>query len=293
MDLLKENKKVPLTLIVPLVFILFLIVIFPTGYSFYVSLFDWNPSSGTGMHFIGLGNYLGVITNAQAVHAIGVTLLMTAIAVSVEFFLGLGMALILTQSRSGVKFVRSILIMPMVLAPIIVGLMWRYIYFPDGGIFGYISVNLLHLPLQEGVLASTKTALLAVVIADIWEWTPFVSLILIGGLQSISIEAVESARVDGATATQIFRFITMPLMRSFILVALLFRTMDLIKVFDIVYALTRGGPGEATTTISFFTYQEGLSFFNLGFASALSWVVLIIVTIISQFYIRVLNQQRI
>ncbi len=188
MNLLKENKNIPLTLIVPLVFILFLIVIFPTGYSFYVSLFDWNPSSGTGMHFIGLGNYLGVITNAQAVHAIGVTLLMTAIAVSVEFLLGLGIALVLTQSRSGVKFVRSILIMPMVLAPIIVGLMWRYIYFPDGGIFGYISVNLLHLPLQEGVLASTKTALLAVVIADIWEWTPFVSLILIGGLKAFPLK---------------------------------------------------------------------------------------------------------
>ena len=175
------------------------------------------------------------------------------------------------------------------MTPVVVGIIWRLMYNPDLGMlnyflswFGFSPVNWTGMP---------GTALPSVMMADIWEWTPFVALILLAGLQSLPREPYEAALVDGASSWQTFCYITFPLLSPAMLVVLLIRVMDSFKTFDLIFVLTQGGPGMSTEILNYYTYRYGFKFFHLGYASALSWVLLVVVTIICMILIRILQSR--
>src|SRR5437773_8019231 len=179
----------------------------------------------------------------------------------------------------------------MILPPVVAGVTWRLIYNPNFGVLNGI-LRLFGLDTRRWTwLADPSLALPAVILVDVWEWTPFVFLILLAGLQAIPQEPYEAARIDGANAWQTFLHITLPLLIPAILVALLLRTMDLLRIFDQIFILTQGGPGFSTETVSLYIYRTAFRFFDFGYAAAMSFVLLLLTNIVSVGYIRLLQRQ--
>lgn len=288
---LLKRKYVWLFFLAPAVVVLISIVVFPLAFSMILSFHDWNIIRAGGWSWAGINNYWTILfRDSYFRSAFKVTLVFLIGTVSIQFGLGLVVALILDQiTRKIIGFLRTVLILPITMTPVVVGIIWRLMYNPDLGMlnyflswFGFSPVNWTGMP---------GTALPSVMMADIWEWTPFVALILLAGLQAIPREPYEAALVDGASSWQTFRYITFPLLSPAMLVALLIRVMDSFKTFDLIFVLTQGGPGMSTEILNYYTYRYGFKFFHLGYASALSWVLLVVVTIISMILIRILQSR--
>jgi len=275
----------------PAVAVLISIVVFPLAFSLILSFYDWNIIRAGGWSWAGINNYRTILfQDSYFRSSFKVTLFYLAGTVSVQFGLGLVVALILDQiTRKIIGFLRTVLVLPITMTPVVVGIIWRLMYNPDLGMlnyflswFGFSPVNWTGMP---------GTALPSVMMADIWEWTPFVALILLAGLQSLPREPYEAALVDGASSWQTFCYITFPLLSPAMLVVLLIRVMDSFKTFDLIFVLTQGGPGMSTEILNYYTYRYGFKFFHLGYASALSWVLLVVVTIICMILIRILQSR--
>jgi multiple sugar transport system permease protein len=288
---LLKRKYVWLFFLAPTVAALISIVIFPLVFSLSLSFHDWNIIRAKGWSWAGIGNYRTILFQDPYFRsAFKVTLLYLAGTVPLQFGLGLVVALILNQiTKKIIGFLRTALIIPTTMTPVVVGMIWRLMYNPDLGmlnyfltLFGFSPVNWTGLP---------ETALPSVMMADVWEWTPFMALILLAGLQALPREPFEAGLVDGASSWQTFRYITLPLLSPAMLVALLIRVMDSFKTFDLIFVLTQGGPGMSTEVLNYYTYRYGFKFFHLGYASALSWLLLVIVTIISMILIRILQSR--
>ncbi|MGQ9615126.1 MAG: carbohydrate ABC transporter permease [Spirochaetota bacterium] len=270
----------------PTLVVLISIVIFPLIFSLSLSLHDWNVIRAKGWEWVGLKNFKDILFEDPYFRSsIKVTFLYLLGTVPVEFALGLVVALLLYQiTRKIIGFLRTTLIIPAIMTPIIVGLIWRLMYNPDLGMLNYF-LSLLGLkPINW--TGMPKTALPSVMMTDIWEWTPFMTLIMLSGLHALPREPFEAAYVDGATYLQLLRFITLPLLSPIMIVALLIRLMDSFKTFDIIFVLTEGGPGMSTEIMNYYTYRYGFKFFHMGYASALSWLLVVIVTVIAITLIR-------
>jgi len=218
------------------------------------------------------------------------TVLFTVVVVAVEFFLGLVIALILQGAVTRSKIVRTLILLPMIMAPIVVGLTWTYLYQSEFGLVTYILRKLHLMSYRTAPLADVRTALPALMIVDIWQWTPFLIMVLLAGLEALPTAPYEAARIDKAPPFLVFRKITLPLLKPVILIVLVLRIMDAIRVFDIVYALTEGGPGEATDVLSMFIYRNSFYLWNIGKASAISFILLYIIMIISVILVNVLSR---
>jgi len=221
--------------------------------------------------------------------ALAHTLIYAAIALTIEFFLGLALALLMNGRMRGRGLFRALLLAPMMLPAVVVGVVWRLMLNPN---FGAINGTLKGLGVTTDTFtwtASPKLAMASVIMADVWQWTPFIFLILLAGLQAIPQEPYEAALIDGSSAWQTFRHVTLPLLKPAILIALLLRTMDLLRVFDQIFILTEGGPGFATETVSLYIYRTAFRFSNFGYAAAMSFVLLAITNVISVGYIRLLQ----
>lgn len=265
------------------------IVIFPLIFSLSLSLHDWNIFRQEGWQWRGLGNYADILFLdpyfRQSLKVTGFFLLGT---VPLQFILGLAVALILYRiTRKIIGFLRTTLIVPAIMTPIVVGIIWRLMYNPDLGMLNYL-LSLIGLP-PVNWTGMPMSALPSVMMADIWEWTPFMALILLAGLQALPREPYEAAVVDGASNWQSFRYITLPLLSPVMLVAILIRLMDSFKTFDLIFVLTQGGPGMSTETMNYYTYRYGFKFFHMGYASALSWLLVIIVTVISIILVKTIR----
>ncbi len=267
------------------------IVVFPLVFSLSLSFHDWNIIRAKAWSWTGIANYRTILFEDPYFRsAFKVTLLYLVGTVSLQFGLGLLVALILHRiTEKIIGFLRTALILPITMTPVIVGMIWRLMYNPDLGMLNYFltwfrlsPVNWTGMPL---------TALPSVMMADIWEWTPFVALILLAGLQALPQEPFEAALVDGASSWQTFRYVTLPLLSPVMLVALLIRVMDSFKTFDLIFVLTQGGPGMSTEILNYYTYRYGFKFFHLGYASALSWLLLVVVTIISIVLVRIIRSK--
>jgi len=209
-----------------------------------------------------------------------------------ELVIGLGLALLLNRKIMGKRIITSLLITPVMISPIVTGLIWRMLYHEKyGAINGFL--RMIGINAEWAWLADPNLAVLAVILTDVWEWTPLVMMVLLAGLQSISLEPYESARIDGASPLQIFAYITLPLIRLPILAVVLIRVIDTIKLFDIIYVLTMGGPGGRTETISFYAYLVGFRYFRMGYAAALSYLILIITIILSTIFIRLMRTKEV
>jgi len=246
---------------------------FPLAYAFYLSLTDYKLTSRGAPDFVGLENYLFVLSDARMWNAFGNTATYVAVAVTVQTVLGLAIALALQKQQWARDVTRAMLLAPMFITPIAVGLTFRFLLNDQ---LGAIPAVLRSIGISYDFFGPSN-ALLTLSFIDVWQWTPFMVLLLLAGLESIPRQPLEAARVDGASAWYAFRRVVLPLLTPVLTVAVLLRSLDALKVFEYVYATTRGGPGTETETIQFFTYQTGIQFFRLGEASAVAFVLLAIV----------------
>jgi len=284
-----KRKYAWLFFLAPTVVVLLCIVIFPLIFSLSLSFHDWNVITAEGWKWTGLDNYATILFfDPYFRTALKVTVFYLLGTVPLQFALGFGVALILNQiTRKIIGVLRTILVIPAIMTPVIVGMIWRLMYNPDLGMLNYL-LSLLKLP-PINWTGMPLTALPSVMMADIWEWTPFMALILLAGLQALPREAFEAALVDGATSWQILRFITVPLLSPIIIVSILIRLMDSFKTFDLIFVLTQGGPGMSTENLNYYTYRYGFKFFHMGYAAALSWLLVITVTVISIILVRTIR----
>jgi len=267
------------------------VTIFPLIYSLTLSFHSCDLRLGGSWIFNGLSNYgEALFKDTRFWDSLRNTFLIGIPAIMLEFLIGLGLALLLNRKIIGKKIITSLLILPVMMPPIVAGLIWRVLYHEKyGAINGFL--RNLGINAQFTWLGDPNLARVAVILVDVWEWTPLMMMILLAGLQSISIEPYESAKIDGASPLQIFGYITLPLLRLPIMAAILIRLIDSIKLFDIIFVLTRGGPGGKTETISFYTYLVGFRYFRMGYAAALSYILLIITVILSMVFIRVMTRR--
>jgi len=267
--------------------VLLTLSIYPLIYSVTISL-QRDTASGTVW---GLGNFTRLFTDNFFWTAMAHTFVYAVAALTCEFLLGLGLALLLNAQIRGRGFFRASLLVPMMLPPVVVGVVWRLMLNPD---FGAINGTLKWFGISTESLtwtASPRLAMLSVIAVDVWQWTPFVFLVLLAGLQAIPQEPYEAAMIDGSSRWQTFRHVTLPLLKPAILIVLLLRTMDLLRVFDQIFILTEGGPGFATETISLYIYRTAFRFFDFGYAAAMSFVLLALTNIISAIYIRLIQPE--
>jgi multiple sugar transport system permease protein len=281
------ERALPFLLIAPTVAVLVALSIYPLVYAIKVSL---QIETETGVHW-SLQNFSRLATDAFFRTALLHTLVYALVALTVEFLLGLGLAVLMDKSFRGRTIFRAALLVPMMLPPVVVGVVWRLMFNPN---FGAINGTLQAAGVNTESLtwtASPTLAFASVIMVDIWQWTPFMFLVLLAGLQAIPQEPYEAARIDGSSWWQTFRHVTLPLLKPAILIALLLRTMDLLRVFDQIFILTEGGPGFATETISLYIYRAAFRFGDFGYAAAMSFVLLLLTNIISFLYIRLLQKQ--
>jgi multiple sugar transport system permease protein len=254
------------------------LIVFPVGWTVYLSLTDAEGSVRADKSFIGLGNYLDVLTDtARFWPAVGRTVAFTGVALLFEVVLGMAVALLLWKPFRGEKWVRAAILLPLVATPVAVGMMWRLILDPNIG-FANQALGWVGIPPQPW-LSGEKTALLTTALIDIWQWTPMVVLILLAGLTSLPEEPHEAALVDGATGFQRFRYVTLPLLMPTVIVAILLRGIDAIKTFDILYATKGKGGGSFHEVETLNVYAYGLSFdYNeYGVASAVLIIFFLII----------------
>lgn len=269
-------------LILPLALALMAIMIYPLLFSAWISVHDYRLTRLDDVRFDGLGNYLHILTDGPFWTALTNTLMFVFGAVGLEFVLGLSLALLLQRMMRLQNAARAILLAPMFITPIAVGLMFRFLLDPALGVIPHY-LGLLGIGIDW---FGGGMALFSIILIDVWQWTPFMVLMFIAGLEALPQAPFEAARVDGASPWMTFRSLTLPMLRPVILVALIIRALDAFKVFEYVYAITRGGPGDATETIQFFIYKTGFRFFRMGEAAAMAFVlVAITMTLVVALYI--------
>ena len=253
----------------PAVLLVAAIIVYPIVYTVWMSLQDWFASSLTLPKFIGLANYQKILVgDPRFREAVVRTLYFTALVIAGETVLGVAMALLFNREFWGRGLLRTLAILPMVATPVAIGLVFVMMYHPTLGVANYL-VSLTGLAPFKWTYSS-GTALYALAVVDIWQWTPLIMLIALAGLASLPQEPYEAARIDGATTLQAFWHITLPLLRPTVIVAVLFRAIDAIKTFDIIFIMTQGGPANSTETINILLFNQAFSYFNMGYASSMA-----------------------
>ena len=258
------------------------------GFSY--SFYDYSLLKPEARTFVGLDNYRALFTNDAARNSIVTTLIFTVAAVTVEFVLGLGLALLLWRDGAFQRTCLALLLIPVTVTPLVVGLVFRALLAPDYGMIGYYAAALGNLAARAASSATPATALGTLVVVDAWQWTPFMALILLAGLKSLPTDVLEAAEADGATAAQRFRIIILPMLLPAVFLALVLRTMDAFRVFDIVFATTNGGPADATDVLMIYGVKQGLQFFNIGFASAIANMMIVCIAVFSVLFVMLIRR---
>jgi len=251
--------------------VVFLLLIFPTVYNIQMSLFNWYVAKPP--QFVGLNNYLDIfLRDGRFWAAVWHTVYLTGLCIPVELVLGTAIALLFNQRLPGNSLLRLLFVLPMVATPVAIALIWTIILTPSGGVLN----SLLEQAGLPTFLWATHpdTVIPSLALVDIWQWTPMVTLIVLAALESLPDEPFEAALIDGASVVQVFFRITLPFLAPALAVAAMFRTMDTLKTFDVIYVITQGGPGTSSETLNVYVYLKGFNFLHLGYASALSMILL-------------------
>jgi ABC-type sugar transport system permease subunit len=283
----QSEARVGWLLTAPALATILFIALFPLGWTLWESLHEHDlRMPWLGRPFVGAGNYLTILRDARFWQALGHTALFATISVSVELTLGLALALSMNRAFRGRGVVRAAVLVPWAIPTVVAALLWRFIFDSQAGIANVVlsNVGLLHHPLVWFVRAST--AWIPVILADVWKTTPFVALLLLAGLQSIDQELYEAAATDGASAWWQLTRITIPLLKPAILVALIFRTLDAFRVFDLIYVMTGGGPGTSTEPVALYTFNALLQNLEFGYGAALSVVIFLVTFGLAMLYMR-------
>ncbi|MGB3904013.1 MAG: sugar ABC transporter permease [Anaerolineae bacterium] len=274
-----------LLLITPATIIIIFFAAFPLLYAINLSLRHVDLTSAVGIGpYVGLKNFRFALNDQFFWQAARRTVVFAVGAVSVEMVLGIAIAFLLNGLRWGQGIVRSLLILPLAAAPAAVGLVWRYMYHPDFGVYNAI-MSMLGLP-ERNWLGAVNLAMPSVIVFDIWQWTPFVALIVLAGLQSLPKEPFEAAELDGASTWQVLRRLTFPMLGPVLTLVFVLRSIDAIRLYDASVSLTHGGPGTATETLTYYLYRLGMKFFRLDQASAISLLFLYVTIIFTGVALR-------
>ncbi len=269
----------------PATLVLLLMMAFPVAYTLYLSFTNWTPTAVGTAQWIGLSNYIKLLTNDERfMNALGRTLWFTIAGVSIQCVLGVGLALIFNREFAGRGFLRTIFLMSMVATPVAIALVWMMILDINTGILNYILRTLAGV--RVAWLSDRSIVLWSMIMVDTWQWTPFIMIIALAGLSALPTEPYESAVIDGASGPQLFWYLTLPMLRPVLMVALMFRSIDALKTFDIIYVITGGGPAYASETLNLYAFSQGFAYFNMGYASALLALYFILVMGTSLLFIR-------
>ena len=286
LDSLGDNGYVYL---LPAMLVLLLLTLYPFLYVLNLSFQEWNLFKGMGArHYIGIRNYITIFTDPSFLHSLGITLLFSVITTSVSFVLGLLLASVLSGGGAAVGIMRTIVLIPMAVTPVVIGIAWKFMYDPDTGIINYFLSRIgIH-----GInwISEPKLALISLVLVDVWQWTPFMFLILLAGFEGLPRAPYEAAQCDGLSRYQVLRFITFPLLKPMILIAILFRTIDSLRTFDIIFVMTGGGPGDLTTTLNISAYLRAFRLLKFGEGAAVVIVIFAIVYLIVNYLVKFLGK---
>jgi multiple sugar transport system permease protein len=260
----------------PAVIALFLIVVVPIGYNLYLAFTKWTIGLGDP-RFIGIDNFIELFRDDRVLNGLKVMIYFSGLSLTLELVLGLLIALYFHREFKGSEIVQAIYIFPFAATPVAVALIWRIMLNPEIGVLNYLLTS-IGLPGSLWI-SSAATVVPALVMVDVWKWTPMITLIVLAGLKSLPNDPYEAARIDGANTLQIFWYITLPLIRPVLIAALMLRSLDNLKEFDIIYTITQGGPGIASETLYLYSYKVAFGFFKAGYGSALMVVVFLIVLV--------------
>jgi multiple sugar transport system permease protein len=274
------GRRFALLTVAPATIILIVLSVFPLLYSLRLSFTDQQLLSLVPPRFIGLANYAELLQDNLFWSSLGVTAAFALSVVTVQLGVGLALALALYRLPRYQQFIATLLLIPSILSSSVASFQWRSLFDYSSGPLNYF-LGLLHLPLLSWT-ADPRLALPSLLLVDFWQWTPFVTLLLLAGLHALPASVFEAARVDGSSSWQILRYQTLPLLRRVIAITVILRLIGAFKVFDIIYVLTAGGPGSATESLAFYNYVQGFRYFSVGYSAAMSYVSVIIVIVLAR-----------
>lgn len=263
--------------VIPALVVVIGVIVFPWVFTLWMSVNEWRI--GGGQSFVGLENYIRLASDMRFWVSFWHTILYTALSVVAPLVLGTAAAMVFNSKLPLRGLLRGIFVMPMMATPVAVALVWTMMFHPQLGVLNYL-LSLVGIPPQAWVF-HPNSVIPSLVLVETWQWTPLVMLIVLGGLASLPQEPYESAEIDGATAWQRFRYITLPMVSPFLMVATIIRTIDALKSFDIIYTITQGGPGTASETINLYLYSVAFSYYQVGYGSAIAVVFFVLIIALS------------
>ena len=278
------ERHLRVLMLAPAMIVLLALTIFPSIYMFVAATTRISPNPDVPWQFAGANNFLRLLFDGEFHVGLRNTLIFTVFSVAAEFLLGLGMALLLDKYIRRLNFLKTVLMLPMMLPPIAVAITWKLIYEPQFGVLNEIMFR-LGLPLQAWA-GDVNLAMFSIILADVWQWTPFIFLLMLAGLASLPAEPYEAAAIDGASGWRQFWDLTLPFLKPVIAIALLLRIMDALRLFDLVFVLTGGGPANSTKTLSLYIYQVAYRFADPSYAAAISLFVLFVTVTFSTWFIK-------
>lgn len=282
--LLRIDDHLRWLMTLPAVIILFALTFYPLLRALQMSTQQFLP---TGTESIGFQNYVDLASNDAFIHSLWVTAKFVVLAVGIEFLLGFAIALLLNKKLKLRSLWQTLILIPMIISPTVIGLVWRLMYAPNG-LLDYLAAPFTG-GANVGWVSETNMALYSVILTDIWQWTPLVVLVLFAGLQSVPDDISEAAIMDGASRIQRFVHITLPYLTSLIVLVLIIRVVDALRVFAKVFILTRGGPASSTNVVSMEMYRTAFRFNNFGEASAMAVTLLVLVLILAMSFVKIAN----
>ena len=259
------DRYAPYLFPLPAVLAIMVLIVAPVATNFVLSTYDWFV--GGRPRFVGLENYQTALTHPRFWNGLKNTFYFTLLAVPLQLLIGLGIAILFNREFPGKGLARTIILLPMVATPVAIALIWALMFNPSLGVLNYF-LESVGLPRSLWV-ADARLAIPSLVLVDVWQWSPMIALILLAALQGVPAEHYEAARIDGASGWQLFWHITLPGIRSAIVVALILRSIDALKTFDIIYVITEGGPGTASETLNVYAFKTGFTFLQAGYAATL------------------------
>jgi multiple sugar transport system permease protein len=281
---LAGRQRFILLMLAPATLLLVGLTVVPFVVSIGFSLTDYSLTKPNAIAFIGLRNYLTLLTSEEFWNALRVTALFTVLAVAIQLVVGVGVAAMLQYETRAVPILRLIYLLPLAITPVAAVFTFRIMFSPTLGVFNYL-LRLAGLPRQDW-LGTPGMALLSLLMVDTWQWAPFILLIAAAGLAAMDEEPLEAAKVDGAGPFAIFFHLALPMLFPYLAVAIVFRAIDAFKTFDIIFVLTGGGPGIATRTLNLLAYKNGIEFLSMGYAAALTIIMLVLTIVASQSFLR-------
>ncbi len=285
---MRTPSWVPALYLGPAVLIMAAACLYPVLSAFHLGLFDWNMGTPwSEARWVGVENFVSAFSNARVWSSLWTTLLFAAVCVSAEMVLGIALALALERPVRGTAFFRTLFILPMMIAPIAVGLVWRYIFDAQFGLINAVLALFKIAPMAW--LAEPTLAFVAIVIADIWQWTPFVFIMMVAALANVDGAVIEASRIDGARWWQMTFMVKLPMIAHVIAITLMMRLIDAFRVLEVVYVLTFGGPGDSTEILALHIYKTAFVGQQLGVAAAISVLLLVVVALLSWGALRLSN----